>query len=239
MLSECTNARHMTRDDVDDIPAEKAWEELVAAIKEREVEDCKAAVQKYLKQEPSMTYVQLQAALEENKQELFLIPLEKKLIRTLTNMDLQGNLGKKYSISYRFSIMPSRPREMEGWPQDMQEILARLEDAGEVVPNGMSLCTNCREVGHISKNCPQEKEERTDKPVIQCFNCSEVGHRFRDCKADRKDKYGCKNCGYVIALSHIHPLDGLTSLQQVRPPSPRVSRASLRGGGRVPQMWGE
>lgn len=192
--SECTRPRKIIRDDIEDIPAEQAWAELLAAVEQRDVDDCKEAIQKYIKQEPGMTYVQLQAALLEQGTSLYLIATERALVGTFTNMDLQGNLGKKYTISYRFSKTPARPREADGWPKDEAEILERLNDAGEPVPNGLPRCINCSEIGHISKNCPQEKRE-IPQPAVTCFNCGETGHRFRDCKAERVDKFGCKNCG--------------------------------------------
>jgi hypothetical protein len=195
ILADCKNARKLDRADVADVPGEEAWADLERAILERDVDDAKIAIQKYVKVYPEINYVQLQEALYEQELRLFLIANERQLLPTYTNMDLQGNLNKKYTVSYRFSDKPDRPREKEGWPTNKEEILARLADAGEVVPNGLTRCSNCSEVGHISKNCPQEKIERTDKPIIQCYNCGEVGHRVRDCKVERKDRFGCKNCG--------------------------------------------
>lgn len=58
-----------------------------------------------------------------------------------------------------------------------------------IVPNALML-----EVGHIRKNCKQERVEN-DRVEIKCSNCDEVGHRVRDCKVKRKYKRGCRNCG--------------------------------------------
>lgn len=35
------------------------------------------------------------------------------------------------------------------------------------------------ELGHIAKNCTQDKIER-EKVEISCGNCKETGHRLRD-----------------------------------------------------------
>lgn len=113
---------------------------------------------------------------------MWLIAVERQILPTFTNMDLQGNMGKKYSVSYRFSDKPERPREIEGWPGSVDEILSRLDDAGEVVNNGKSVCHNCKQVGHVSKNCPEEKPESSDGPRVICSNCNEAGHRVRDCE---------------------------------------------------------
>lgn len=52
------------------------------------------------------------------------------------------------------------------------------------------------EMGHTSRGC---KEERTiiERVEVKCVNCNEAGHRARDCTQPRRDKYGCRNCGYV------------------------------------------
>lgn len=150
----------------------------------------------------------------DEKVNLWLISMEKELIDTFTNMDLQGKMDKKYSISVRFSDKPERPREINGWPESRDEILSRLDDAGIVVDRGLPKCYNCGELGHTSKTCTQEKVDRNaEKPKISCYNCGNEGHRIRDCKLQdhfiffvfslmnvlgpepRVDKFACKNCG--------------------------------------------
>jgi hypothetical protein len=54
-------------------------------------------------------------------------------------------------------------------------------DAGEPVDRGIPKCSNCDQLGHISKSCPEEKQENADRAEVKCFNCDEVGHRVRDC----------------------------------------------------------
>ena len=95
-------------------------------------------------------------------------------------MDFQGNLDKTYTVAYRFDFKPARPREADAWPKSIEENQERLKDAGEVVTRGLDKCTNCSELGHAAKHCPQEKQER-ERVVIRCFNCNEEGHRIRDC----------------------------------------------------------
>lgn len=54
---------------------------------------------------------------------------------------------------------------------------------------------NRAELGHISKNCPNERQER-DKVQISCNNCKEIGHRMRDCPEPRIEQSArtCRNC---------------------------------------------
>ena len=159
-----------------------AWTELVAAIKAVDLDDVKEAIEKYAKACPEMTFQQLQEGLFDSGTDLFLIAKERTLLPTYTNMDLQGNLNKKYSISYRFSDQPQRPNEAEGWPADREEILSRLGDAGIVVEQSVPYCSNCNEMGHVRKHCKEESTREGERPSIMCYNCNETGHRVRDCK---------------------------------------------------------
>ncbi|KAI1422933.1 hypothetical protein F5Y12DRAFT_569874 [Xylaria sp. FL1777] len=159
------------------------------------MDDVKEAIQQYIKACPESTYVELETAFRSQKIGIYLIAMESQsMMSTLTNMDLQGNLDKKYRVNYRFNPQPARPREREFWPSDEKENLLRLGDAGEPVSRGLTKCTNCSELGHVSKNCPQEKIEK-ERVVIMCFNCNEPGHRIRDCE--------CVDADTLISLTNI------------------------------------
>ncbi|KAI1491793.1 hypothetical protein F5X96DRAFT_692943 [Biscogniauxia mediterranea] len=195
MAAECTNQRKLDRSDVPEVAQEIAWENIRQAIKEQDMDDIKAAVQQYVKACPTIEYHMLEAAFRAQKFGLYLIAVEKPaMLDTFTNMDLQGNLGKKYTVTYRFSDKPARPREAQWWPKSAEDNLERLKDAGDVVQRGLPKCSNCNKLGHISKNCPEEKIEK-QRVVIQCIVCNEIGHRARDCTQPRVDKFACKNCG--------------------------------------------
>lgn len=176
------------------MPSEEAWKKLAVAARERDADDAKEAVQEYVKAEKGApTYRQIQQGLIDDKTDLWLIALERELLPTFTNMDIQGHMGKKFTVSYRFSQNPQRPREKDGWPESVDEILNRLDDAGEPVNNGKSICHNCKEVGHVAKNCPEEKNENADGPRVTCRNCNETGHRVRDCELPLIQDFGSKN----------------------------------------------
>ncbi|KAJ8123910.1 hypothetical protein ONZ43_g249 [Nemania bipapillata] len=195
IVTECKNPRKIDRSHIEEIAAEIAWKKIRMGASERDMDDVKDAIQQYVKACPDTTYPQLESAFRTQDIGVYLIAMESQsMIPTFTNMDFQGNLDKKYRVSYRFSPKPSRPRERELWPSSTEENMMRLEDAGEPVNRGLSKCANCNELGHISKNCPQEKVER-ERVTIMCFNCNEPGHRVRDCPQQRVDKFACKNCG--------------------------------------------
>jgi hypothetical protein len=159
---------------------EEAWALIEKAAKERDIDDAKSAIKAYSKSSPDTTYEELEKAFRAQDIPLWLIAIEKPLAMTLTNMDLQGNLGKKYTVTYRLQWNPPRPRERELWPKDPAENLERLKDAGEPVPGGLPKCRNCDELGHVAKSCPKDKVELTIVEVL-CYNCGEKNHRVRDC----------------------------------------------------------
>lgn len=171
----------INRDHVADLSIEDAWNKLLQAAQERDLDDAKDALAEYVKANGGQpTYKEIQEGLINNDVGLWLIALERPLSGAFTNMDLQGNIGKKYSVSIRFSVKPSRPREREGWPKDQEEILARLDDAGDTVDSGKMRCHNCDEYGHSAKTCPEPVREREEHKV-SCNNC-DGEHRTRDCE---------------------------------------------------------
>lgn len=95
-------------------------------------------------------------------------------------VDLQGNLDKKYSVTWRWSDKAARPKEQDSWPTP-EENRERLLDAGEPVDRGIVKCSNCDQLGHMKSKCPEEPNE-VERTVVKCYNCDEIGHRVRDCK---------------------------------------------------------
>ncbi|KAI0100171.1 hypothetical protein GGR51DRAFT_373706 [Nemania sp. FL0031] len=182
MITECKNPRVIDRSHIEEVAAEDAWNKIPKAALERDIDDLKAAIQQYVKACPETTYNELESAFRSQEIGVYLIAMENDtMVPTLTHMDLQGNLDKKFRVHFRFDPKPGRPREREFWPSSVEENVARLEDAGEPVNRGLSKCSNCSELGHISKNCPQEKMEK-ERVVITCVNCQQPGHRMRDCE---------------------------------------------------------
>lgn len=174
---ECKNPRKVEYPNVETIPAEEAWAQIKEAAEERDLNEIKEAAERYFKAAPDATYPQLENAFRSQEIGVYLIGIEKELNVTYTNMDLQGNLDRKYTVTWRLSDKPLRPRENEGWPANAEENKERLANAGTPVDRGIPKCSNCGELGHVFKQCRQERMENADKAVVKCYNCEEIGHR--------------------------------------------------------------
>jgi len=97
----------------------------------------KDAILKFIKATPDTTYVELESAFRTQGLNVYLIAIEKELAATFTNMDLQGNLDRQYSVTYRMSDKHARPKEKDSWPCSPEENLERLANAGEPVDRGI------------------------------------------------------------------------------------------------------
>ncbi|KAH0563372.1 hypothetical protein GP486_002062 [Trichoglossum hirsutum] len=214
--TDCKNNRAMNWDGVLDKTPEEAWEMLKTASAERDLFDFKAAVMIYVKALPATTYKDLEEAFRGSDFSVYLIAIVKEVMPTSTLMNLQGKIDCKYAVTYQFSAKPRRESERAAWPASPEENLIRLEDAGVVTDRHVPLCSNCErkslpppqqvprlcaytsipeELGHISRNCPEERRAPV-QPEIKCVNCDEVGHRARDCPHERKREVNnnCRNC---------------------------------------------
>lgn len=179
--SECKAPRKIDRGRVPEVMPEIAWKELEVACEARDMDDVKSAIEKYLKALPMTTYLELELGFRNQDLGVYLIALKREITEILTLMDLQGNLDREYTVNWRFSDKPQRPKEHEGWP-NKEENLERLKNAGDPVDRFISKCSNCDSLGHIAKNCPEDKNEVNERVTVKCYNCDEEGHRVRDCK---------------------------------------------------------
>jgi len=180
---KCENPRKIGRDHVKDMSSNVAWELVKKGVEEHDLDDVKTAMESFIKALPDTTYVQLEQSFRKNGLGIYLIAIEKELAMTYTNMDLQGNLDRKYSVTWRWSDKALRPKEKDAWPTTPEENFERLADAGEPVDRGVPKCSNCDQLGHTKARCPEEKMENADRAIVKCYNCEEVGHRVRDCKS--------------------------------------------------------
>nr|POF01295.1 cellular nucleic acid-binding protein like [Quercus suber] len=165
---------------IKDVSSEEAWRMVEVADDDKDLDD--------IKQE-------LESTFRETDMNTYLIAKQQEVSETQTIINLQGKQGQTYVVSFQFSAKPRRAKMAEGWPSSAEENHERLAEAGRVVNSMIPKCNNCDQMGHNTRECPEDKVERVIM-AITCANCNEEGHRARDCTQARKSgRRGCKNCG--------------------------------------------
>ncbi|KIW87308.1 uncharacterized protein Z519_11944 [Cladophialophora bantiana CBS 173.52] len=193
----CTNPKFVDNARVADKSENEAWDLLKQASHERDIGDFKEALQILSKAAPHYTYPDLEKEFRKRDFSIYLIAMLKDHGDTWTNVNLQGETGKKYAVSYFTSDKPQRPTLVDKWPVSAEENLARLADAGVPLDRGVDKCNNCNKVGHITKRCLEERIASV-QPTVTCYLCGEEGHRVRDCAQERKrGGRACKICETV------------------------------------------
>ncbi|KAK7525821.1 uncharacterized protein IWZ02DRAFT_200099 [Phyllosticta citriasiana] len=191
-----------------------AWNMLVEADKERNLDDFRIAIKAYgkalLANGQPIDLVDIDKQMREDGMNVHIVAVDKKEKAgdVYTIVDFAGKTGCTYALSFNYSYKPKRKNAMEAWPKTPEENRERLSDAGFVVDRFVMKCTQCggksnvlfydlsntvAEIGHSRKFCKQEREE-IDRPEVKCLVCQETGHRARDCKQERVDPHLCKNC---------------------------------------------
>ncbi|KAF3173722.1 hypothetical protein EYR41_004520 [Orbilia oligospora] len=211
--AECTNQRKMQFGGADlegevedkDQKIEACWNNMDQASKDRDLDAFKDAFFKYVALCPDSTFPTLQNAFkEEGKFAYGLVAIKKDITGTQVIVDLQGNMNKKFVVTFQTSVKGRRTKgaakDPERFPVDDNDNMSRLENAGFVQESYVPWCYNCKETGHVSRACPQERQARdpSDIPSIKCVNCDQEGHRARDCPEERKQRRNpnaCRNCG--------------------------------------------
>ncbi|KAI5207820.1 hypothetical protein E4T39_01744 [Aureobasidium subglaciale] len=183
--------------------ADEAWDKLVDADSNGDVEDFIQAFWVYCKVVPELTLVQLEQCFRETGFAYYLIAKEQTVpSKVHTNVDLQGSADKTYQVSFQKTSKPRRAILAEGWPKSPEENIERLQDAGFSVDNLKPYCRNCEEVGHTNKHCPEEAQI-VEKPKVTCSNCNADGHYIRDCTEPRAVRGGDMECKHCSELGHM------------------------------------
>ncbi|CAO3587830.1 unnamed protein product [Absidia cylindrospora] len=68
-----------------------------------------------------------------------------------------------------------------------------------------SVCYNCQQEGHVSKDCTEARAEKL------CYKCNQPGHMSRDCPDAPQDSFGgpsCYSCGKSGHISRNCPEGG-------------------------------
>ena len=97
----------------------------------------------YCKAAPEATYDELELSFRTNNFNTYLIAKEHELPKTHTYVNLQGELDKTYKVGFHLSPNPKRETAKQGWPENSDENVARLKDAGLPMERGIPKCTRC------------------------------------------------------------------------------------------------
>lgn len=146
---DCTNKKAVDKSGVADKSVDQAWALIKEASNEREVSDFKDALKILSKAEPSLTYVDVEKELRSRKLAFYLIGLKKDVAQAFTNVDLQDEIGKTFTLGIYTKPTCPRPILMENWPADAGENMTRLADVGIPMERGIPVCSNCNELGHM------------------------------------------------------------------------------------------
>ena len=147
---------------------------LKAASTDKDLDDFKDAVKILTKAVPEYTYQQLEKEFRKRGFKVYIIAMEKDTGETWTNVDLQGEIGKKFAVGYFFSEKAQRPNLAAKWPPTPEENMERLGDAGVPMDRGVEKCNNCGELGHTVRKCPQDLMP-IERTTVTCALCGEQG----------------------------------------------------------------
>lgn len=145
---DCKNKKVIDNSGVADMSADEAWTLIRQASTDDEVSDFKEAMKALSKADPELTYLDIEKGLRKRGLNFYLIGLKKEVAPAYTNTDLQGEVGKAFTLGiYTKSTCP-RPILMQSWPSSTEDNLKRLEDTGVPLERGIPICSNCNELGH-------------------------------------------------------------------------------------------
>lgn len=164
-IAECTANRifhNFANLGIKDLSAQEAWEDIVTADKDKDVDDMKKAcliltadyairhlltifqaILAYAKAYKDLTLPELEAVFRENEMNIFLIAKTQEVAKTHTIVNLQGQIDQTYALSIQLSAKPRRAKFAEGWPESAEDNMTRLAEAGFIMDRLAELCSNC------------------------------------------------------------------------------------------------
>ena len=97
----------------------------------------------YSKAASDATYDELERAFRTNGFNTYLIATEHELPKTYTYVNLQGELDKTYKVGFHLSPNPKRETAKQGWPENPDDNIERLKNAGLPMERGIPKCMRC------------------------------------------------------------------------------------------------
>ncbi|GJJ70953.1 cellular nucleic acid-binding protein [Entomortierella parvispora] len=193
---------------------EDVWPEFKAADNLRDLDDVKPALALLCGAFQGKTWQEMEKKLRDEKCNTYLLASEDNVSFGYTLVNLKAEPNQQFRVLPSF-LKPGTVKSGRmsiGMASTYEENFERLANAGVVRPSGIPRCLNCKEEGHRSFECPQEKmlPERSEF-YGKCYNCGATDHRSRNCPEPRKTMV-CKNCSQ----------DGHLARDCDQPPAPIV-----------------
>ncbi|TKA63859.1 hypothetical protein B0A55_10704 [Friedmanniomyces simplex] len=170
--SECTVSRMTAYIDslnIEELPPDVAWKALEAADQDRDVDDIKRAILAYAKVVPNITFEEFEKVFRSSGFNTYIIAKQQAVADTHTIVQFQGVTDQEFVWSIQFSPDPRRKMSVGGWPATLEINLERLKKTGIAMDRMVPKCSNCEQLGHNSRGCPEEKRE-VQKNRISCAN---------------------------------------------------------------------
>ncbi|CAH1765239.1 10859_t:CDS:2 [Entrophospora sp. SA101] len=179
---ECPNDSTMK------ISEEEAWEKMMKADAEKNIEDFKEMFEHYSKAAASETFQTIETKLRKAGCNTKIIALEREAIPLRKCLiDLQGNKEKKYLAILTMTDPNKLPKSSGNRAVDAEENFRWLADSGFMKDDfSLPVCFNCKQKGHLSKDCSEPKKEYK-RTYLACQNCDSTEHITKYCKEERRD----------------------------------------------------
>ncbi|KAG0205171.1 hypothetical protein BGX28_003166 [Mortierella sp. GBA30] len=178
------------------VSIEEAWPEFLEADKTRDLDEVKPALAKMCAAFLGSDWQEMEQKFRDEKCNTYLLALDDKVSFGYTLVNLKMEPNQRYRVIPSF-IKPGtvkKGRMSIGMASNYDENFARLADGGVVRPSGALRCFNCKQEGHVSSECPEEKHQPERSEYFgKCYNCGSEEHRTRNCPAPRQ-MMTCRNC---------------------------------------------
>ncbi|CAJ0840964.1 1960_t:CDS:2 [Entrophospora sp. SA101] len=172
-------------DPIKRISKEEAWEKMMKADAEKNIEDFKEMFEHYSKAAPNETFQTIETNLRKAGCNTKIIALEREAIPFRKCLvDLQGNEEKRY-LAVLTMRDPNKFPKSSGYRAEQNFMW--LQDSGFMKDDLTSLiCYKCKKKGHLPKDCPEPRKEY--KPTfLACQNCDSTEHITKYCRKERHD----------------------------------------------------
>lgn len=149
---ECKERRLVDWTGVPELEPEEAWTKLIDAAKEKDLDGFRTCLKAYARAVvDDFSLPDVESALRDDGIPVYLIAKKQEIPVNMTVVDMIGNPEREFVLTVQLSDKPRRKMFAQGWPENIQENLARLASAGFVQDRGVPLCNNCGELGHTKK----------------------------------------------------------------------------------------